>query len=162
MIRAMRNQEIITSPTGRGFYRMLVACQPVCVVVSLERIGLIQCFPKPSLQGDRIGLQSALTRWTRSRIEVNSDSLKSTGIGAGWETPSLRVVSWLPAKVAQIIPPAIVRSSASERLNSLGMGKSRDANSGKPPKLNDVCYRLWLRESLWRSEQIKPSVVYIS
>jgi hypothetical protein len=32
---------------------------------------------------------------------------------------------------------------------------------GKPPKLNDVCYRLWLRESLWPAERIKPSVVYM-
>jgi len=111
---------------------MLVACQPVGVVVSLERRGLVQWFPKLSLQGDRIGLQSALARWaralarwTRSRIELNSDSLKSAGIDAGRETPSLRVVSWLPAKVAQIIPPAIVRSSASARLNSLGDGKEQ-------------------------------------
>ena len=125
MIRAMRNQEIITSPTGCDFYRRLVACQPVGVVVSLERRGLVQWFPKLSLQGDRIGLQSALARWTRSRIELNSDSLKSAGIDAGRETPSLRVVSWLPAKVAQIIPPSIVRSSASARLNSLGDGKEQ-------------------------------------
>ena len=125
MIRAMRNQEIITSPTGCDFHRMLVACQPVGVVVSLERRGLVQWFPKLSLQGDRIGLQSALARWTRSRIELNSDSLKSAGIDAGRETPSLRVVSWLPAKVAQIIPPSIVRSSASARLNSLGDGKEQ-------------------------------------
>jgi hypothetical protein len=48
-------------------------------VVSQERRGLVQRFPKLSLQGDRIGLQSALARWTRSRIEVNSDSLKSAG-----------------------------------------------------------------------------------
>src|SRR5260221_13305186 len=58
---------------------MLVACQPVGVVVSQERRGLVQWFPKLSLQGDRIGLQSALAQWIRSGIEVNSDSFKSAG-----------------------------------------------------------------------------------
>ncbi len=62
MIRAMRNQEIITSPNGLCFYSMLVACQPVGAVVSLEQRGLVPWFPKLSLQGDRIGLQSAFAQ----------------------------------------------------------------------------------------------------
>jgi hypothetical protein len=47
---------------------MLDACQPADIVVSLEEMGLAQRFAKLSLQGDRIGLQSAfgqsVDRWS--------------------------------------------------------------------------------------------------
>lgn len=59
MIRAMRNQEIITSPMSDVSYRTLDVCQLVSVGISLERTELALRFAKPSLQGDRIGLQSA-------------------------------------------------------------------------------------------------------
>ena len=45
-----------------------------------------------------MGMQSAfnnLRRWSR----CGSNSLKSIGAGAGRETPGLRLVSWLTAKV---------------------------------------------------------------
>src|SRR5258708_17920333 len=74
-------------------------------------MGLVMRLPKLSLQGDRMGLQSAfnnLRRWSR----CGSNSLKSIGAGAGGETPAC---AWFLAngkKSLQIMPPAVVHSIA--------------------------------------------------
>lgn len=82
----------------------------------------------------------------------------SRGPAQGREAPGPRVVSWLTAKVAQIIPPALVREREPEFYRD---GKERRRQFLKATELNNVCFRLWLRERLRPSEQIKPSVVYI-
>jgi hypothetical protein len=81
-IRAMRNQEIITSPMDGVVIRTLDACQPVRPGISREQTESGRRFSRLSLQGDRIGLQSA-------SIE--------RGAGRKIFRPA-RVVSWLMAK----------------------------------------------------------------
>ena len=121
-------------------------CQPVGTGASLEQMGLVMRFPKVSLQGDRMGLQSAfnnLRPWSQMRFEFfEIDSCRRRPRNS---RPARGFLANGKSHSRSCRPRSFIRSQA--RLNSIGMGKSRDANSSVPPKLNDVCYSLWLRKA---------------
>ena len=58
IMRAMRNQETMKPPMSASLWTLDV-CQPAGACASLEQMGFVLRFPKLSLQGDRMGVQSA-------------------------------------------------------------------------------------------------------
>jgi len=124
-----------------------------------ERVGSVVSQKEFARRSSR--LAKCICTMERSRIEVSSDSLKSAGAQRrpGSSRPARGFLANCKSRSNYA---ACDRSLVREREPEFYRdGKERRRQFLKATELNDVCFRLWLRERLRSSEQIKPSVVYI-